>query len=129
MPEFIASKTPPALPDEFARGYFEVMEWTDCTSDNPELESAEGFGPDFIATATADCAAFCESYAADLSEAETLGEDMHRAGVDFWLTRNHHGAGFWDRGLGEVGKRLTDAAHSYGGVDLYRGDDGLIYGG
>lgn len=36
------------------------------------------------------------------------------AGHDFALTRNGHGAGFWDRGMGELGERLTDAAHAYG---------------
>lgn len=40
-------------------------------------------------------------------------------GHDLWLTQNGHGAGFWDRGLGEVGTRLTDAAHKYGNIDLY----------
>ena len=35
-------------------------------------------------------------------------------GHDFALTRNHHGAGFWDRGYGDVGDRLTDAAQAYG---------------
>jgi hypothetical protein len=58
------------------------------------------------------------------------GYTWERAGHDFWLTRNHHGAGFWDRGELDargIGKRLTDHAHSYGGVDLYVGDDGRIY--
>ena len=32
-----------------------------------------------------------------------------------------------DRGLGELGERLTDAAHVYGEVCLYVGDDGLVY--
>ena len=31
-----------------------------------------------------------------------------------WLTRNRHGAGFWDRGLGRVGDILTEVAHSFG---------------
>lgn len=35
-------------------------------------------------------------------------------GHDFALTRNHHGAGFWDRGYGDVGDRLTEAAQAYG---------------
>ena len=48
-------------------------------------------------------------------------------GHDFWLTRNHHGAGFWDRGYGPLGDDLTKWAHSYGSADLYIGDDGLIY--
>lgn len=29
-------------------------------------------------------------------------------GHDYWLTRNGHGAGFWDRGLGEVGDKLSE---------------------
>ena len=48
-------------------------------------------------------------------------------GHDFWLTRNRHGAGFWDRGYGDDGDKLTEAAHAYGGVDLYVGDDGRIH--
>ena len=46
---------------------------------------------------------------------------------DFWLTRNRHGAGFWDRGLGDLGELLTDAAHAWGESDLYLGDDNQIY--
>lgn len=46
---------------------------------------------------------------------------------DFWLTRNGHGAGFWDRGLGDLGDKLTEASKSYGSSDLYVGDDNLIY--
>ena len=53
--------------------------------------------------------------------------DSLQIGHDFILTRNGHGAGFWDRGLGEVGDRLSEAAKSYGSFDLYVGDDGLLY--
>lgn len=53
--------------------------------------------------------------------------DIEHAGHDFWLNRCGHGAGFWDRGLGELGDRLSDAAKVYGNVDLYIGDDGLVY--
>ncbi|WP_435634332.1 hypothetical protein ACSC9U_18330 [Pseudomonas solani] len=49
------------------------------------------------------------------------------AGHDFWLTRNGHGAGYWDRGLGDLGDKLTAAAKTFGGVDLYLGDDELVY--
>ena len=35
-------------------------------------------------------------------------------GHDFALTRNGHGTGFWDRGYGVVGGRLTEAAQAYG---------------
>lgn len=49
-------------------------------------------------------------------------------GHDFWLTRNGEGAGFWDRGLEPLGDKLTEASKTYGGVDLYVGDDGKIRG-
>lgn len=46
-----------------------------------------------------------------------------QAGHDFWLTRNGHGAGFWDRGLGKIGEALTKASKSYGSeyLHVYRG--------
>ena len=51
-----------------------------------------------------------------------------QVGHDFWLTRNRHGAGFWDRGYGEDGDKLSEAAKVYGSFDLYVGDDGLLHG-
>lgn len=81
----------------------------------------------------ASCEDFAKANAADIAEycqrmrnEQWSGEK--RAGHDFWLTRNGHGAGFWDRGLGALGERLTQAAEVYSSVDLYVSDDGLIYG-
>lgn len=51
------------------------------------------------------------------------------AGHDFWLTRCGHGAGFWDRGMGELGEKLSTAAEKFGNADLYVGDDGKVYQG
>ena len=53
--------------------------------------------------------------------------ESEEAGHDFWLTRNGHGAGFWDRGIGETGDTLTEASTGFGEVDLYAGDDGKLY--
>lgn len=51
-----------------------------------------------------------------------------QAGHDFWLTRNGHGAGFWDGDWpDEVGEQLTEASQAFDEVDLYIGDDGQIY--
>jgi hypothetical protein len=65
----------------------------------------------------------------DLIEDKCLTDDLSevQVGHDFWLTRNHHGAGFWDRGLGEQGERLTKWAQVAGSRDLYIGDDGLVH--
>lgn len=53
--------------------------------------------------------------------------DAVQAGHDFWLTRNHHGVGFWDRGLGERGDRLAEACRPYGEASVYLGDNGKLY--
>jgi len=71
-----------------------------------------------------DCAEFQESNRELL---EASGQSDEQSGHDFWLTRCGHGAGFWDRGLGDIGRKLTDACKPYGNVDLYIGDDGKIY--
>lgn len=73
---------------------------------------------------TADCAAFLRDHYTD--EVAALW-DIGQFGHDFWLTRNHHGAGFWDRGHGDIGRKLTEAAHVYGEVSLYTGDDGKVH--
>lgn len=70
-----------------------------------------------------DCDSFLESQAGDLEES---GLGYEQIGHDFWLTRNGHGAGFWDRGLGDVGDRLSKACEPYGSVDLYVGEDGQV---
>jgi len=46
-------------------------------------------------------------------------ENLSRAGHDFDLTRNHHGAGFWDGEWGKYGDRLTDLSHPYGELSLW----------
>lgn len=112
--------------DAFTRDYFNAMEWTDCTSDNPELRDADGFSDALVKSSEQACTDFQEANAEDLAAyQEAIG---YTGGVDFWLTRNGHGAGFWDRGLNNLGDRLSAASKVYGGVDLYAGDDGMIYG-
>lgn len=86
-----------------------------------EDHGADDITDDTRREAAEDCSAFAADNAADLASM-----DPYQAGHDFWLTRNHHGAGFWDRGLGEAGDRLTKAAHVYGSVDLYVTDDGKV---
>lgn len=53
--------------------------------------------------------------------------DDVKSGHDLWLTRNGHGVGYWDRGLGELGNQLSDLARSMGECNLYLGDDQQIY--
>ncbi len=48
---------------------------------------------------------------------------------DFWLTRNGHGAGFWDGDWPINGDKLTAmvGGADFPEIDLYVGDDGKIY--
>lgn len=106
--------------DHFTQGYVECATWAE------DLD-AHNLAPETIATMTKDCERF-QRHHAQLLERYVEHRTMGHAGHDFWLTRNRHGAGFWDRGLpDDLGKLLTDAAHAFGGVDLYLGDDGKIY--
>ena len=91
--------------------------------------SIDDIAPETKETMLKECQRFIEEDWDDLQEIPNGGEynRAERAGHDFWLTRNHHGAGFWDRGLGAVGKRLTEAARKGKGRNLYVRDDGMIY--
>lgn len=91
-------------------------------ADSIAPESLEQMGEDIAGFLAACWGDTWEDFSIDLS-----GIEPEQIGHDFWLTRNHHGAGFWDRGLGEIGDALTKLAHSYGDSDLYVGDDGQVY--
>ncbi len=92
----------------------------DPLSDNYGISDIE---PASLAKMEADCQRFLAANEADLA----FGSDEH-GGHDFWLTRNGHGAGFWDGDWPEqVGERLTDAAKAFGECNLYIGDDGKIH--
>jgi predicted aminopeptidase len=138
MPQFILDTgTPEAAHtysklDTFTRAYIEAMFFTDANSDSEELADASfaELAPETLQSIIKDCTDFQTSFAELIERACALGwmtYDEASAGHDFWFTRNGHGTGFWDRGLGDVGNELTEMSKPYGEVSLYRGDDGLIY--
>jgi hypothetical protein len=112
--------------DRMFRAYVECALWADLRDENGEsmddLYGPNDLAPETLESMRADVLDFLEGAGTDL---DTM--DAEQAGHDFWLTRNRHGAGFWDRGLGELGERLTAMAHPYGESFLYVGDDGLVY--
>lgn len=119
--------------DRMTSQYLDTADWADgpeAREDDAETERCIGWSRDAMAEARRECAAFlgCEHPDDDeLTLYEYLvdnGVDASAAGHDLWLTRNHHGAGFWDRGLGAVGDVLTAEAHAMGSSDVYVGDDG-----
>lgn len=123
--------------DAFTRAYIECALWSshdesredegDPLDDNYGLDD---LAPETLARMVKDCADFrdCDEWRA---AGGTGAWDDAQGGHDFWLTRNGHGAGFWDRysdGAGErLGDALTDRAKLYGECYLYVGDDGKIY--
>ena len=78
--------------------------------------------PETLAKMVADCAQF-------QAENDLTGYPLENAGQDFWLTRNHHGAGFWENDFGTESQcdGLAKSAHAFGECDLYVGDDGKLY--
>lgn len=111
--------------DKFTLAYLECALWSSTDGDGRPLDDEldiSDCSQEFLRQAIDDCREF-QHENAELLEAI----DSEQAGHDFWLTRNHHGAGFWDRGLGEDGQKLTEASHTYGSCDLYIGDDGEVY--
>jgi hypothetical protein len=54
--------------------------------------------------------------------------DLTDVAHDFWLTRNGHGAGFWDGDYPKkLGEQLTELAHTFREVHAIVGDDDKIY--
>lgn len=121
--------------DSFTQAYAEATLWANTTlvrngepTEEPvepawwqaprRLWAVEAFDSDAQASIREDCGDFVRANWSDLKDL-----DPSQAGHDFALTRNHHGAGFWDRGLGEVGERLTQACRPYGDSDAWFDDD------
>ena len=109
----------PSELNEFTRHYVVAALWTsepedEVTSGDFEqygLSLVEDVSEDWLEQAARDCAKF---QAENEGLLELAGSDSQN-GHDFWLTRNGHGAGFWDRGYPkEVGDWLTKAAHAFG---------------
>lgn len=116
--------------ERFQDAYVECALWSSCDDDGNPLDdnySDADIAPETLAAMRADCVDFLESNSGLIESCDSFATySYEQAGYDFWLTRNRHGAGFWDRGFGLVGQQLTDAAHVYGSVDLYVGDDGKV---
>ena len=115
--------------DKFTSAYIEAALWSSMDESDEQggepLDANYGIddiSPETLASILDDCKAFQQDHAEDIDS------ELERAGHDFWLTRNGHGAGFFDGDWGDdIGHRLTEASELYGSVDLYVGDDGLIY--
>lgn len=113
--------------DNCLSAYLDAVLWQGLiyTEEYGEPVSADSLGLDFDANAIDASRDELRSFLALVWDAGLNfgGLTDEQIGHDFCLTRNQHGAGFWDRGLGRLGDELSHAARSFGTVDLYRTDD------
>lgn len=102
-----------SLPD-----YLKCAAWSSTDLDGESLDSFQ-----FSDNAEKEMAKDLQNFV-DLvnQEIPDLEMDAEQFAHDFWLTRNGHGAGFWDRGLGDLGDKLTKLAKTFGECDLYLHD-------
>lgn len=142
MPQFIlpvesapAIKTYTGL-STFAQGYIQAMFFTDASdADDGDLADAtfDELAPESLAKIEADCAKFQHENEPILERAYSavrkrdIAYTEESAGMDFWYSRNGHGVGYFDRGLGGIGDALHKAAKRWREVHVYRGDDGKVY--
>ena len=101
--------------DSFVNGYLVTALWSSCDMDAQPLDKdneIEDISADDIKTAVTDCNLFREKAGSLLD-----GLDECELGHDFWLTRNGHGAGFWEGDYKE-GEKLTDLCKEFGEIHL-----------
>jgi hypothetical protein len=113
----------------FVASYLATAAWVTCDSS----DECTDFTEEAKAMAKRDCTIFITKVIFAMGfevggEMLTIpGDDLtYLAPHDFWLTRNGHGAGFWDKEdkYGEENaKVLTEIAQSMGVVDCYHIED------
>jgi hypothetical protein len=112
---------------EFIEAYAACALWSSIDDNGDPFDdkySIDDIAPGAMDQMKRDCEDFVH-HCGDLILQSDMS--MSQAGYDFWLTRNRHGTGFWDRGLGDIGHTLTQVAQGYGEVYIYVGDDDMIY--
>ena len=102
----------------FVGAYFEALHFTE---DSAGRELCEVFERE----QTIECLAFLVSMECYLNDS-----NLEQAGHDFWLSRNGHGSGFWDRGgdvyLPHVRDWCQNKAETFGQIDpLYNDWEGV----
>ena len=99
-----------AFAEKMLPHYLTCAEWADLDEDS---EKGLDFSPCAEETALADCLRFV-----GLNWEMVKDIRPEQVAHDLWLTRNHHGAGFWDRpeiyGSQDISDHLTASAHSFG---------------
>lgn len=111
--------------DVLMTAYVECALWSSSDNDDEPLDknyTIEDFTVDSLFQIMEDCKAFLKVKGV-MAAIEDCGNDYSQAGHDFWLTRNGHGTGFWDRGDEECYKFLTKVSNDFGEIyiNVWRG--------
>lgn len=116
--------------EEMLEGYLTCALWSSIGEDGNPLDDTaciDDIASEDVNAAREECEDFLDLCQREDIDVQAIPMEASSIGHDFWLTRNHHGAGFWDRGLGELGKKLTALAQGYGGVDAWVDADGRAH--
>lgn len=118
----------------FIYGYLECALWASpCDDNNNELDSEyslEDLTSDALTEIVTECNEWITANRALLDEAldELPDREASQHGHDLFLTRNRHGAGFWDRGYSsELSEKLTNVSHDAGSRFLWGDNETLSY--
>ena len=115
-------------------GYIECIWRTNSDDDqelgDPDLDNSS-FAPETMLKIEDDCMRFWhEAYEKNLTSGFISPTQV---GIDLWLTRNEHGAGFWScpeiygEKAAEILSDLVGWGTAYPEIDVYVGDDNMIY--
>lgn len=101
---------------KFETDYLTTALWASTDDEEAPLDdnySVSDFSPTAVKQAQVECADFIARCEREVPDFNSL--DMESVAHDFWLTRNRHGAGFWDGDYEEPGASiLTKIAHEAG---------------
>lgn len=116
---------PPTAVEIFHYAFIEALLWSESDDEGDPLRDSY-CADDIAAMVELGMLRQCQDFYT--KAAKFIPEDrIADAGHDFCLTRNNHGAGFWDGDWPEHGGELTALAHEFPPLEIYIGDDGLIY--
>lgn len=106
--------------DEMLNAYLDTALWTEELDGDFDRDDID---PKSKEDAKKDCDLFKSMIKDIINEL-----DLSQIGHDFWLTRNGHGAGFWDGDYeNSIETELMKATKNFKTKDIYKGDDGKIY--
>lgn len=109
--------------DVFMAHYLLAMQFTEA--ETFDLSELPPMSMEMTVLVLRECGDFVAKMSKDIWEDESK---LIMAGHDFWLTRNGHGAGFWDGDWEEpYASHMDKISKLAGEAEVYIGDDGLLY--